>query len=170
MITLATTKEMLTQQEEVRNIEICKDQYLQGHFPNQISPDEFHDLIVHPLLEKLVLRILVPGITKVQSANSELFRVLQGLNYGLLIGKVGTDPRDGEVMFEINHPCQDGDVVDPSAEVFARLIEAAIKTARDVHLTTTHVGMVEAGVPADVAKQFVDQFRQNSEGDEEDTL
>jgi hypothetical protein len=47
----------------------------------------------------------------------------------------------------------------------------AIETTRDVHLTATHAGMVEAGVPSDVAARFVEQFRQQeSESDGEDTL
>lgn len=171
MITLAKCKELLEQQEGVADVEVCKEQYLRGHFTNPVNPKEPHDLIVHPIPEKLVVRVLVPGITKIRSSKSELFRILQDVNYNLLIGKVGTDAHDGEVMLEINHPCQDGETADPSPDVFARLVEMAIETARDVHLTVTHAGMVEAGVPSDVAARFVDQFRQQeSEGDGEDTL
>jgi hypothetical protein len=123
MITLSKCRELLEQQEGVMDIEVCKDQYLRGHFANRVNPKEPHDLIVHPILEKLVVRVLVPGITKIRSNKSELFRILQDVNYNLLIGKVGTDAHDGEVMFEINHPCQDGETLDPSPVVFARLIE-----------------------------------------------
>lgn len=117
------------------------------------------------------MRVHVPSIAKVRSKGSDLLPVLQEMNYGLLLGKIGTDGRDGEIAFEINHACRDGGVEDPSAEVFVRLIEAAIETSREVHLTATHVGMVEAGVPADVAKKFVEQFRQKEAEDEpEETL
>ena len=172
MITLNTAKEMLTQQDGVKGVEICRDQYVQAQFANRVNPQEPHVLVAHPLTEKLVLRVLVPNISRVRSGSSELFRVLQDINYRLLIGKIGTDGRDGEVVFEINHPCQDGDVADPSPEVFARLIEVAIETTRDVYLTTTHVGMTDAGVPADVARKFIEQFRdkKDEEGDDEDTL
>ncbi len=171
MITLSQSKELLEQQTGVDGIEVCKDQYLRAHFANRVNPKEPHDLIVHPIHERLALKILVPSISKVRSGNSELFRVLQDINYTLLFGKVGTDSRDGEVMFEINHPCQDSGAADPSPEVFARLIEVAIATTHDVHLTATHVGMVDAGVPADVAKKFVEQFREkNLESDDHETL
>jgi len=172
MISLDKAKELLEQQDGVDGVEVCKDKYLQAQFANRVNPQEPHVLIVHPLTEKLTLRVLVPNISKVRSGASELFRVLQDLNYRLLIGKIGTDGRDGEVAFEINHPCQDGDVTDPSPEVFARLIEVAIETARDVHLTATHVGMTESGVPADVARKFIEQFREQEkeDGDDEETL
>lgn len=171
MITKDMCKELLAKQDGVKDVEVCKDQYLRARFANRINPAEPHDLIVHPMEDRLALKILVPSITKVRSANSELFRVLQDINFRLLIGKVGTDARDGEVMFEINHACQDGNVADPGPEVFARLIQIAIETTHDVHLTATHVGMVEAGVPADVAKKFVEQFRGSvADGEDEETL
>lgn len=171
MITRDTCKEWLEGQDDIEDVELCKDQYLRARFANRINPAEPHDLIVHPIEDRLVLKVLVPSISKVRSANSELFPVLQDINFRLLLGKVGTDGRDGEVTFEINHPCQDGNAVDPSPEVFARLIEAAIATTYDVHVTATHVGMVEAGVPAAVAKKFVEQFRQvKAEGEECEAL
>ena len=76
------------------------------------------------------------------------------------------------MSFEINHPCQDGTAQDPAPEVFARLIEVAIGTTLDVQLTTVHVGMMDAGIPSDVAKQFVDQFRsrEKEEAQVEETL
>ncbi len=157
---LETMRDLLTQQDEVDGVEVVKDQYLRANFANRINPKEPHNLIVHPILEKLILRVHVPGIAKVRSKGSDLLPVLQEMNYGLLLGKIGTDGRDGEIAFEINHACQDGGVADPSPEVFVRLVEAAIETARDVHLTATHVGMVDAGVPADAAKAFIEQFRE----------
>ncbi len=150
MITKDTCKELLEKQDGIEEIELYKGQYLRARFANRINPAEPHVLVVDPIENRLALKIRVPEIAQVRSPNSELPRILQDINYRLLIGKVGTDARDGEVMFEINHACQDGGAADPSPEVFARLVGTAIETTHEVHLMATHVGMVEAGVPAEV--------------------
>ncbi|MCG3131531.1 MAG: hypothetical protein FLDDKLPJ_02327 [Phycisphaerae bacterium] len=171
MITKDTCKELLEKQDGIEEIELYKGQYLRARFANRINPAEPHVLVVDPIENRLALKIRVPEIAQVRSPNSELPRILQDINYRLLIGKVGTDARDGEVMFEINHACQDGGAADPSPEVFARLVGTAIETTHEVHLMATHVGMVEAGVPAEVAKKFMDQFRQPvPEAEDEETL
>lgn len=171
MITLDQCKELLETQSGIADVEVCKDQYVRAQFANRVNPKEPHKLIIDPMQDKLVLRVLVPGIAEARSG-SGLHQVLQDINYRLLIGKVGTDMRDGDVSFEINHPCQDGTAQDPAPEVFARLIEVAIGTTLDVQLTTVHVGMMDAGIPSDVAKQFVDQFRsrEKEEAQVEETL
>jgi hypothetical protein len=71
------------------------------------------------------------------------------------------------MAFEINHPCVDGNNPDPAPEVFARLIEAAMNITNHVAIIATHVGMVEAGVPEGVARQFVEQFKAQEEQDTE---
>jgi len=168
MITLERAAELLRQQQGVETVEVCQREYLRACFPNRINPDNPHTLIVHPIREELALKVLVPEITKLRSRGSDLFRVLQNLNYALRIGKVGTDARNGDVVFEINHPCCDGNVQDPSPEVFARLVEAARRVTHDVVLLATHVGMVEAGVPEDIASKVVKQLQPQDECDADD--
>ncbi len=171
MITMEMCKELLESQEEIERVEVSKDEYVRGRFANPLDPKEPHDLVVHPITEKLVLRVLVPNITKLRSGNSNLFRVLQDLNYRMLIGKVGTDARDGEVMVEINHPCQDGQMEDPPPDVFARIVRAAMSTARNVQLMAAQVAMVESGVPSEVAKQFMTRFQEGEDdGEGQDML
>jgi len=170
MLTLEKCRELLTQQDGVAGVEVCRDAFVKGQFSNRINPDEPHDIVVHPIEEKQVLKVVVPHIAKVKSG-SELYRVLSHLTYDMLLGKVGVD-QDGEVRFEINHACRDGADVDPTPEVFARLIEVAMDMTNHVVLLATHVGMVEAGVPEDVARKFIEQFREQEkeDGDDEETL
>jgi len=168
MISLEKAKEMLEHQGGVENIEVCKDEWVLARFANRLNPEKPHNLVVHPIREQLIMKIRVPAISTIKH-NTEFTRVLANVNYDLVLGKAGVDSRDGEVMFEINHPCQDGDAEDPGPEVFARLVEAAMETARDVTLLATHVGMVEAGVPEEVVKRFLKQFQDEDEDEAEET-
>jgi hypothetical protein len=171
MITLYQCKDFLEDQENVEGIEVCNDTYLRARFANALNPKAPHTLIVHPMTRDLMLRVFVPKIAKLCSANSELLGMLQDANYHLSAGRIGTDARDGEVVVEIVHLCQDGEVVDPSLDVFTRMIKAAMSIGRDVHLTAAQVAMVESGVPVDAAKQFVSQFCQReTDGDGQDML
>ena len=169
MVTLEKCRELLERQDGVEQVEAVRDEFVHAQFANRLNPKEPHDLVVHPVTEKQVLRVFVPHLAKAKSGG-ELFRVLSRLNYDMLLGNVGVD-QDGEVRFEVAQACADGAVEDPSQEVFARLVETAMDMAHHVVVLTTYWGMVDAGVPEAVAKQFVDQFRQtNSEDDGEDTL
>ena len=169
MKTLDKCKELLEQQEGVEQVEVVRDEFLHAKFASRLNPKEPHDLVVHPVAEKQALKVVVPHLARAKS-NGELFRVLSHLNYDMLLGRVGVD-QDGEVRFEICHACVDGAEDDPGHEVFARLVETAMDMAHHVVMLTTYWGMVDAGVPEAVAKQFVDQFRQEKpEADGEDTL
>lgn len=170
MISLDKAKVLLEQQEGVADIEVRKDAYLLARFPNKVDPGEPHHLVVHPVEEKQILKVVVPSIAEIRSGNA-VSRVLANLNFDMLLGKVGMD-EEGEVRFEINQACRDGEMDDPSPEIFARLIEVAVEMATEVTFVVTEVGMVEAGVPKDVARGFVKQLRQQDEeaGEEQDTL
>ncbi len=169
MKTLDKCKELLERQEGVDHVEVVRDEFLHAKFASRLNPKEPHDLVVHPVAEKQVLKVVVPHLAKAKS-DGELFRVLSHLNYDMLLGKVGVE-QDGEVRFEVNHACVDGTEDDPGQEVFARMVEIAMDTAHHVVMLATYWGMVDAGVPESVAKQFVDQFRQEKpEDDGEDTL
>ena len=171
MITLDQTRELLEQQDGIEGVEVCRNEFVRARFLNKINPKEPHELAVDPIQDRLVLRFHV-SITKNRSGNTELSRVLQNFNYDLLIGKVGTDVRDGEVTFVVNHPCRDGDADDPAPEVFARLVDVVVNATHKVALLATHVGMIEAGVPKGVAQQFIEQFQEQEkqDGDDEETL
>lgn len=44
-------RDLLTQQDEVDDVEVVKDQYLRASFANRINPKEPHSLVVHPIAE-----------------------------------------------------------------------------------------------------------------------
>jgi len=171
MITLDKCRGLLEQQEGIEAVEVARNEFVRARFANRVDPNSPHNLVVHPIEEKQALKIVVPEIAKVKSG-SELFRVLSHLNYDVLVGKVGVDSHDGEVRVEVVHPCRDGAEEDPSPEVFARLVEVAIGLTHDMVMLATHVGMVEAGVPEDVARKFIEQFRGEGKesGADEETL
>jgi hypothetical protein len=156
MLTLERCKALLEEQDEVAGVEECEGEWLRGEFPNPLQPDRPRTLIVHPILGRLILKVRVPAIAQARRS-AGLAGILADFNYRQTIGKVGVDKQDGEVMFEINHACQDGDTEDPSPDVFARLIEAAVETSKRLTVMVTFVGMVEAGVPQDVARRFVSE-------------
>ena len=170
MITIDKVKELLDQQDGVEGVEVCRNEFIKGQFLNRINADEPHGIVVHPVEEKQVLKVVVPHVAKVKSGG-DLYRVLSHLTYDMLLGKVGVD-QDGEVRFDISHACRDGADIDPPPEVFARLVEVAMDMTNHIVLLATHVGMVEAGVPEDVARKFIEQFREQEkeDGDDEETL
>lgn len=164
MLAVEQAAQLLQRQEGVEQIEVVRNEFLHATFANHLNPKDPHDLVIHPVAEKQVLKVVVPHLAKAKS-NGELFRVLSHLNYDMLLGKVGVD-QDGEVRFEINHACVDGAEDDPGQEVFSRLVETAMDMTHHVVMLTTYWGMVDAGVPEAVAKQFVDQFRQKQSEDD----
>jgi hypothetical protein len=157
MLKVEQTKDWVGRIDGVGDIEICENEFVRASFSNRLNPKQPHILIVHPIDAELVLRVRVLQLAKVQ-AGSELPRLVAHENYGLALGKVGISSGDGELMFEINHPCRNGDSEDPSPEVFARLVKQAMTEANRLALLATHVGMIEAGVPQEVARQFMAQF------------
>lgn len=170
MGSLERCKEMLMQQHGVEGVKIYPDGFVRGRFSNRTSPEKPHNIVVHPLEEELVIKVVVPHIARVKTGSS-LYRFLSHLTYDLLLGKVGVDP-DGEVRVDVSHACRDTTDVDPSPEVFARLVEVAMDVTNHTLLLATHAGMVEAGVPKDAALKFVEQLREQGtqEIDDEETL
>lgn len=167
MISLEDCKVLLEQQEGIEDTEVCEGAYVRGYFANRLNPSERDKVVVEPLPKRAVLSVRVPDIGAARSPKSELFRVLQDINYRLALGSIGTDDRDGEVSFVINHPCRDDGEADPTPEVFARLIRVAIHSAHDIRMMATHVAMVESGVSEAVARKVLEQVVASSNGEDE---
>ena len=148
MITLERCKELLEHEDGLEQVEVCGSGFVRAKFTNRMDPTEPHDLVLHPVEEKQVLKVVVPHIARAKS-NVELYRVLSHLNYDMLLGKVGVD-QDGEVRLEVNQACRDGAEEDPGRDVFARLVELAMDTTQKVAVLVTYWGMLSAGVPEPV--------------------
>lgn len=95
MKTLDKCRELLEPREGVEQVEVIRDEFLHARFASRLNPKEPHDLVVHPVTEKQVLKVVVPHLAKAK-VNGELLRVLSHLNYDTLLGKVGVD-QDGWV-------------------------------------------------------------------------
>ena len=148
----------------ITDAEVDERGFVKAQFPNPLGTP--YELFVHPIPERLTLRIRVPEVAKVHR-DSEVIRLLGKLNFDILYGCVGID-LDGEVMVEVNHPCQDGEVEDPSPEVFARLVEAVLETVRVASKMILHAQMVEGGASDAVARQLITKlFDDGSEADKE---
>jgi hypothetical protein len=163
MITVNLACEMLKQQAGISDVETCDNEFLQAYFANPVNPKKPFALIVHPIPEKLVLRVHVLAIAKVRP-DASVMRLLSFLNHDLLLGRAGVDHRDGEIVVQINHPCRDGAADDPSLEIFARLVEGAMRAAREVSILVLRAGMRDSGVPNETAERLVDQLLGESEG------
>jgi len=148
----------------ITDVEVDERGFVKAQFPNRLGTP--HVLVVHPIAERLALKIRVPEVAKIHR-DSQAIRLLGKLNYDILYGCVGID-LDGEVMVEVNHPCQDGEVEDPSPEVFARLVEAVQETVCVASKMILHAQMVEGGASESVARQLIAKlFDDGSEADEE---
>ena len=165
MITTQKTAELLKDiGNGITEVEVDERGFVKAQFPNRLGTP--HVLVVHPIAERLVLKLRVPEVAKVHR-DSEAIRLLGKLNYDILYGCVGID-LDGEVMIEINHPCQDGEVEDPSPEVFGRIVEAVQDTVCVASKMILHAQMVEGGASESVARQVVTKlFDDGNEADEE---
>ena len=167
MISLDKCKELLDAFEGVTNAEVCRDKFVRGQFANPVNAKEPHSIVLHPTPDNQLLRVVVPSVTRLKS-DSVLHRIFCNWNYDKSIGKVCVDNQDGEVQFVINHACQDGQVEDPSPEVVNRLIDVAVKMAKELTILVTFWGMREAGVPEELAKKFIDQFQLQDSGEEDE--
>jgi len=165
MITAQKAADLLkNNSNDITEVEVDERGFVKAQMPNRLGAP--YVLVVHPIAERLVLKIRVPEVAKVHR-ESEAIRLLGKINYDILYGCVGID-LDGEVMIEINHPCQDGDVEDPPPEVFARLVEAVQDTVRVASKMILHAQMVEGGASESVARQVITQlFDDGSEADDE---
>ena len=165
MITAQKTAELLKDiGNGITDVEVDERGFVKAQFPNRLGTP--HVLVVHPIAERLVLKLRVPQVAKVHR-DSEVIGLLGKLNYDILYGCVGID-LDGEVMIEVNHPCQDGDTEDPSPEIFARLVEAVQDTVRAASKMILHAQMVEGGASEGVARQLITAlFDDENEADDE---
>lgn len=162
MKTLEKCRDLLTQQPGVERVQIFNNEFVHAAFANRINPGQQHALIIHPVPGKKVLKVCVPHIAKI-THGGEVFRFLCHLNYDTLVGKVGVDT-DGEVRFEINHPCLDGTHDDPPEEIFARLVDTAMYMANRVVFLITLCAMMDAGVPRTLVEGFARQFGDQKPG------
>ena len=154
MITCEKTVEWLKAYGgKVSDVEVDERGYVRAKLANRIAPDAPHTLIVHPIKERLVQKILVPQIAQI-SRSADVMRLIGRVNYDILFGCIGVD-QDGEVLFNINHACQDGEVMDPTEEVFRRLLDATCETVSMLDRLLLHASMVEAGVPRPVAEKIM---------------
>jgi len=174
MITMERAAELLTaydkNEEHISDVRVVDDQYVSADLSNALSPSQPFRLIVHPVKETLMLKIRVPNIAKIRM-DSAIVRVIANRNYQLVFGCIGIDRDDGEVMIEINHAVVDGEVQDPPPELFTRLLDAVRETVTDVSRTILHVGMIEAGIPEDLAAKIMEtQFPLKGGQDNEPTL
>jgi len=140
--------------------------FVRGKLPNRIDQEDPHNIIVHPIHERLVLRVIVPQIATLKSVGKALF-LIGKINYDLVLGCVGVDG-DGEVKFEVNHPCQDGEVADPDEEIFKRLIDATCETVDEVSRVVLLATLREAGVSKELADNIVKQHFSDDD-DKDDT-
>ena len=152
---------------KITDIKIDEERgFVRAKFPNRIDADDPHDIIVHPIRDRLVLRVIVPQIAKLKSVGEGLF-LIGKINYNLILGCVGVDG-DGEVKFEVNHPCRDGEVEDPDEEIFKRLLDATCETVGEVSRVVLLATLREAGVSAELAESIVKQhFTDDEEKDDE---
>ena len=140
--------------DKIAAVAIDEGGYVRANLANRIDPDKPHKMIVHPIKERLVLKIRVPQISEI-SRSADVMRLIGRVNYDILLGCIGVD-QDGEVMFEINHACQDGEAMDPDEEIFRRLIDATCETVATASRLLLHASMVEAGVPRSVAEKVME--------------
>lgn len=167
MLTTAKAAEWLKAYgDKITDVEVDDERgFVRGKLPNRIDADDPHNIIVHPIHERLVLRVIVPQIAKLKSVGEPLF-LIGKINYDLVLGCVGVDG-DGEVKFEVNHPCRDGEVADPDDEIFKRLIDATCETVDEVSRVVLLATLREAGVSKELADNIVKQhFTDDNEKDE----
>ena len=170
MITVEKAAELLKASEaRVSDVEVEDRGYVSARFANLVDPENPYQLVVHPIVERLALKILVMHIAEIRT-DSALMKHIAKMNYRLIYGCIGVDS-DGEVNFEINHACQDTDVEDPAPEVFGRLLDAARSTVDEVGKLIVHAGMVDAGVPANLARKIMrEHFPDKEEESDTETL
>ena len=168
MLTTATAAEWLKAYGgKITEIEVDEERgFVRGKFPNRVDADDPHNIVVHPMHERLVLRVIVPQIAKLKSIGEGLF-LIGKMNYDLILGCVGVDG-DGEVKFEINHPCRDGEVADPDQEIFKRLLDATCETVDEVSRVVLLATLREAGVSKELAENIVKQHFTNDDEKDDD--
>lgn len=169
MITLEKAKGYVEAEADTfSDIEVDERGYLRARLQHPASLDI--TLILHPVDDALLLRVRAQNIGQIELGQPHE-QVLRHVNAALVLGRVAID-NDGEVYFEINHPCLDGGTDDPGPEIFERLLRAATTTARDVARIVMSMRLQDARLPQDmVEKLLADTFGQvDGEDDTNDTL
>ena len=138
--------------ECISGVETNPEGFVRARLVNRIDSSQPYYLIVDPIEEKLILRVLVCPITKIRH-HSQLFRDLARANSNLRCGCVGADG-DGGVTFQLNHVCA-GDDGQPSPELIERLLDESIEATRYIEKVVLFGSMVEAGIPHGRANQIV---------------
>lgn len=145
MITLEPIAEILKNRNgEITEVEIDPQGYMRGRLANKVDPARPYLLIIHPMIERLILRVCVLRITRVHPGG-RLVRALADVNPKLPCGCVGLDDND-EVLYQINHVCTGGDD-DPPAAVLERLLDETMRAVRGIEKTSLFYSMLDAGVP-----------------------
>lgn len=140
---------------KISDVQVDERGYVRAKLPNRIASDEPHNIIVHPIHEQLVLRVMVPQVAKLKNVGEAHFMIGK-MNYRLILGCVGVDG-DGEVNFAIHHPSRDGQAEDPDQEVFKRLIDATCESVDEVSRIVVLATLHEAGVSKELAANIVKQ-------------
>jgi len=167
MITTEQISEILKNRKDgITEAEIKPRGYVGAKLANHVDANQPYVLVVHPLKERLTLRVWVSPITKL-SSESSLFRNLTRANTRLNCGCVGME-NNGAVTFQINHLCDDIDD-EPSAEIVDRLLDESIEAVRWIERIVLFGAMVESGVPRNRADKIVDDLLGKDEDQEDDT-
>jgi hypothetical protein len=89
------------------------------------TTNNFH-VIIRLFSEQQAIGIRIPEIMHLQERRRlEVMQALLMINYGLMLGGFGVDPRDGEVDFETNVPIDDATL---SKEQFLQMLGATCVT------------------------------------------
>jgi len=166
MITLEKAKGYVKAETDTfSHIEVDERGFLHAHLQHPSSLDL--TLIVHPADDALILRVRAQNIGQIDLGRQHE-RVLRRLNATLLLGRIAIDD-DGDVFFEINHPCLDGGADDPGPEVFERLLRAAARTARDIARIVMALRLKDARLPQDMAEKLLAETFGEVDDDQDDS-
>jgi hypothetical protein len=164
MITTEEIAEILKNRKDgISETEITPHGHVEAQLVNRVDTNKSYGLVVHPIKEKLILRVWVSPIARIRR-DSNIFRSLTKVNFGLRCGCVGTQD-NGSVTFQINHICTEADK-EPSPEIIERLLDESIEAVQLIEEVVLYGAMVESGVPRDRADQIVKNLLGNDQKDE----
>jgi len=154
--------------EEISNIEIHPDGFVQAHLNNRIDTTRPYYFIVDPIEKDQTFRLCVLPIMKVRSHDSKLYPLLARANCGLRFGCVGVNPNN-EIMFTLNY-LDTGENQGPSRDIIDRLLQETLSHIRLLERVILRGAMADAGIPQnrieEIVKEMLGSIEENSASSE----
>jgi len=147
----------------IYDIKISPNGCVCSQLENHINENRPYTIIVHPIIDRQILRVHIPAIADIDPNNMAMELLLMH-NAHLVCGCVGVDSR--KVTLRLNHACRSDDDNDPPPEVVEKLLDWIIDSLRAIEMTILLRAMLDAGIPRNCADNILNILFPEDEKDE----